>query len=169
LNTHDDFSQFPNGSMSVPQALESRFIGSMRIEVERSVHFGVTRSGSRRFDILKGGSFQGPRVHGKILPGGSDSLLQRSDGSYHPDVRLAMECDDGQTVLITYRGIRTASEAVNFRLMAGEHVPYTEFYLRNAVFFETASEKYDWLNRIVTVGVGRREGAMVIYEVFEIL
>jgi hypothetical protein len=35
--------------------------------------------------------------------------------------------------------------------------------------FETASPKYDWLNRIVAVGVGRREPEFAIYEVFEIL
>jgi hypothetical protein len=35
--------------------------------------------------------------------------------------------------------------------------------------FETASRKYDWMNRIVGVGVGRRVPGAVIYDVFEIL
>jgi hypothetical protein len=35
--------------------------------------------------------------------------------------------------------------------------------------FETASAKYDWLNRIVGVGVGRREPSAAVYDVFEIL
>lgn len=155
--------------LTIPRALESRYLGAMRIEVERQVHLGMTPSGLRRFDILTGGGFEGPRLRGRILGGGNDNLVQRSDGAFHPDVRLAMETDDGATVLITYRGIRMASDDVHQRLLAGESVPYTEFYLRNAPFFETSSPKYDWLNRIMSIGVGRREGPWVIYEVFEIL
>ncbi|MDO8279862.1 MAG: DUF3237 domain-containing protein [Burkholderiaceae bacterium] len=154
---------------NIPSTLAHRFLGSMRIEVDHSIQLGATRSGPRRFDVLKGGSFEGPRLRGKILGGGSDNLSQRSDGTYLPDVRLVMETDDGHTVLITYRGMRHASDEVHQRLLKGEHVPYTEFYLRNAPFFETSSEKYDWLNRIMSIGVGRREGPMVIYEVFEII
>jgi hypothetical protein len=153
----------------IPTALEHRFLGSMSIEVERAIPLGPTRSGLRRFDVLKGGTFVGPRIRGRILGGGNDSLVQRTDGSYHPDVRLVIQADDGATILVTYRGIRTTPDDVHNRLLAGEHVPYTEYYLRNAPFFETGSEKYDWMNRIVTIGIGRREGPIVIYEVFEIL
>jgi hypothetical protein len=156
--------------ISNPTTLNSVFLGSMRIEVEESIELGDTQSGWRRFDRLKGGVFEGPRIKARILPGGSDIILRHADGSLHPDVRLAMQTDDGDLVLITYRGIRVASDAVSARLAAGEHVPWNAdgYYLRNAPFFQTASKKYDWLNRILAVGVGRREGPMVAYEVFEV-
>jgi hypothetical protein len=48
-------------------------------------------------------------------------------------------------------------------------VPSSEYYLRTAPFFETASPTYDWLNTIVTIGVGERQANGVRYEVFEIL
>lgn len=153
----------------IPTELRWRYLGAMRIEVERQVSLGTTPSGVRRFDILKGGTFEGPRLKGRILGGANDSLVQRRDGAFHPDVRLVLETDDGATVLITYRGIRIASDAVHQRLARQEVVPYTEFYLRNAPFFETGASQYDWLNRILSIGVGRREGPWVIYEVFEIL
>lgn len=153
----------------IPQELQWRYLGALRIEVERQVPLGQTPSGRRRFDILKGGTFEGPLLRGRLLPGGTDSLVQNADDAFHPDVRLVLETDDGETVLITYRGIRAASDAVHQRLMRQEPVPYTEFYLRNAPFFVTGSKKYDWLNRILSIGVGRREGPWVIYEVFEIL
>jgi hypothetical protein len=35
--------------------------------------------------------------------------------------------------------------------------------------FETASEKYDWLNRIIAIGVGRRTRTQVGYRVYTIL
>jgi Protein of unknown function (DUF3237) len=141
----------------------------MWIEVDRSIHLDKTAAGWKRFDVLKGGTFVGPRINAKILPGGSDIVSRHDDRALHPDVRLIMETDDGARILILYRGIRHNSEAVEQRLAAGEAVPYDEFYLRNAPFFTTASEKYDWMNRVLSIGVGRREGPMVIYELFEIL
>ena len=51
----------------------------------------------------------------------------------------------------------------------GERVPPESHYLRTALVFETASPKYDWLNRIVGVGVGRREPEFAVYDVFEVL
>jgi hypothetical protein len=44
-----------------------------------------------------------------------------------------------------------------------------EYYFRVAPFFETASPKYDWLNRIVPVGVGQRGPTDVSYTVHELL
>jgi len=35
--------------------------------------------------------------------------------------------------------------------------------------FETSSEKYSWLNRMVAIGTGRREAAGPIYDVHEVL
>jgi hypothetical protein len=154
---------------NVPSELNWRFLASMRIEVDHSIHLDQTPGGWRRFDVLKGGSFVGPRIRAEILGGGSDIVTRNQDRALHPDVRLTMKTDDGAMILITYRGIRHNSEAVERRLAAGEAVPYREFYLRNAPFFATASEKYDWMNRILSIGVGRREGSMVIYELFEIL
>jgi hypothetical protein len=35
--------------------------------------------------------------------------------------------------------------------------------------FETSSEKYAWLNRIIAVATGRRESTGPIYDVYEVL
>ncbi len=50
------------------------------------------------------------------------------------------------------------------RVARGEVVRATDYYLRIAPFFETASEKYGWLN-----GVGHRLPEGPVYQVFEIL
>ena len=41
--------------------------------------------------------------------------------------------------------------------------------MRVAARFETASEKYDWLNRLVSVALGHRIAGGAIYHVFEIM
>jgi len=104
-----------------------------------------------------------------VLTGGMDLLLGGTDGAVRPDVRLILKLDDGETLLIIYRGVRHASPEVMQRIAKGEQVPANEYYLRTGLVFETASKKYDWLNRIVAVGVGRREPGAVFYEVFEVL
>ena len=51
----------------------------------------------------------------------------------------------------------------------GNSVDPTEYYFRTTADFETASEKYAWMNNIVSVAVGERLAAGVKYRVFEIL
>jgi hypothetical protein len=153
----------------IPTGLDYEFLGTLDIQAGQSHMLGEHRSGYRRYDVLLGGTLTGPKISGEILPGGSDLLHRHSDLTLHPHVRLVVKTDDDALVLVSYEGIRFTSPEVNERLLSGEHVPFTEYYLRVAPFFETSSERYDWLNRIVTVGVGRREGDHVIYEVFQIL
>ena len=86
-----------------------------------------------------------------------------------PDVRVLLKTDDDALILLTYRGVRHGPDAVMARIAAGEAVAPEEYYLRTVLQFETASETYDWLNRILAVGVGRREPNGVTYDVFEIL
>jgi hypothetical protein len=153
----------------IPTELRYEFLGTLDIQAGQSLMLGELAAGWRRYDVLVGGTFQGPRINGHIEPGGSDLLHRHGDMTLHPHVRLVVHTDDDALILVTYEGIRFASAEVSERLLNGEHVPYTEYYLRTAPFFQTSSEQYDWLNRIVSVAVGRREGDHVIYEVFQIL
>ncbi|MGH3252663.1 MAG: DUF3237 domain-containing protein [Trebonia sp.] len=153
----------------IPTGLSYEFLGTLDIEAGESLMLGEVQAGWRRYDVLVGGTLRGPRISGQIQAGGSDLLHRHGDLTLHPHVRLVVRTDDDDLVLVTYEGIRFTSPEVNERLLNGEHVPYTEYYLRVAPFFQTSSERYDWLNRIVCVGVGRREGNHVIYEVFQIL
>jgi hypothetical protein len=70
---------------------------------------------------------------------------------------------------MAYTGIRHGSRDVMRRIAAGEVVDPSEYYLRKTPYFETAAPQYDWLNRIVAVGVGRRMPDHAAYDVFEIL
>ena len=150
--------------------LKSRHLFTMTIQLHPMEDLGTTPAGRRRVFPVSGGSFEGERVRGSILPIiGSDLLLTRPDGSSNQDVRLLLKTDDGALVLMTYRGVRHAPAEVDARLARGERVGASEYYLRTTPFFETSSENYSWFNRIVTVGVGERTPNGVVYEIFEIL
>lgn len=153
----------------MPMPLETRFLMELRLELTGSHIMGDTPQGMRRVDLLGRGRFSGPRLNGVTLEGASDLLLRVGDNSLRPDVRALLQTDDGALILLTYRGVRHGPTEVMARIAAGEDVGPEEYYLRTALQFETASETYDWINRILAVGVGRREPDGVTYDVYEIL
>ena len=149
--------------------LRSSYIGELRIEVTGSYMLGGSPLGLRRLDRLDKGHFRGPRIGAEIVPGGVDCLLGGTDGALRPDVRLLLQLDDGSPLLTVYRGVRHGPPEIMQQIAKGEAVPHESYYLRTSLSFETASQRYDWLNRIVAVGVGRREPGAAVYDVFEIL
>lgn len=147
-----------------------RHLFKILIELHPILDLGATPAGERRIVPVSGGRFSGERLRGEILPhAGSDLLLTRADGSFQQDVRLALQTHDGALILMTYRGIRHSSTEVARRIARGEAVARDDYYLRTVPFFETAAPAYDWLNRIVTVGIGERLPKGAAYDVFEIL
>lgn len=150
--------------------LKSRHLLTITMKLAPTLDLGDTPAGNRRVFTVSGGQFAGDRLRGDVLPqASSDLLLHRADGSYQQDVRLILRTDDEALVLMTYRGVRYAAPEINTRIARGEQVPPSDYYLRTAPFFETSSSKYDWLNKIVSIGIGERQTEGVQYEVFEIL
>jgi hypothetical protein len=148
--------------------LKSTYVGELRIEVTGSYMLGQSPLGWRRLDKLEKGHFKGPKIDARIVSG-MDLLLGGADQALRPDVRLVLELDDGETLLVQYRGVRHGPPDVMAKIARGEDVPPSSYYLRTGLIFETASKKYDWMNRIVGVGVGRREPGAAVYDVFEVL
>ena len=83
---------------------------------------GATPAGNRRIGLVAGGTFEGARLRGKVLPGGADWIVVRPDGVTTLDVRLVLETDDGAAIGMTYRGLRHGPAEVMERLNRGEHV-----------------------------------------------
>jgi hypothetical protein len=130
---------------------------------------GATPNGNRRVGLVSGGHFEGPKLKGKVLPGGADWIIARPDGSTTLDVRIVLETDDGATIGMTYRGMRHGPAAIMEKLNAGEFVDPSQYYFRTAIAFETAAPRYDWLNRIIAIGTGSRPPEGPIYDIFEVL
>lgn len=150
--------------------LKSRHLFTIAMKLPPALELGDTPAGKRRVFTVSSGEFIGDRLRGQVLSqAGSDLLLVRADGSAQQDVRLILRTDNGALILMSYRGVRHASPEVNGRIARGEQVGASDYYLRTVPFFETASTKYAWLNKIVSVAVGERTPDGVTYEVFEIL
>ena len=150
--------------------IQTRHIFKIALTVPNIVDLGQTPVGGRRIATVTGGTFEGDRIRGTVTaaPGG-DWLLMRPDGVLTLDVRLMLETDDQQLIYMSYRGLRHGPKQVMDRLGRGEPVNANEYYFRSTPVFETASAKYDWLNRIICVATGNRTSTGPVYEVFEVL
>lgn len=125
--------------------------------------------GKRRVAPIAGGRFDGERLRGTVLPGGSDCYLAGSDGTLRLDVRCVLETEDSAKILMTYQGIFRASADVQARLRAGEPVEAERCYLRATPVFETGAGPYLWLNGLVSLAVGEMAGGATSYDVYEVL
>lgn len=149
--------------------LNSEYLFTIRVTVDELHDVGSVPLGTRHLDMLGAGTFEGPKLKGVVLPGGIDQKIFRADGAMNPNVRMVLKTDDDALIYMHYTGVRYGTQDVMDRIANGETVDPSENYLRNTPYFETASEKYDWLNRIVSVGVGRRMPDHAAYDVFQIL
>ncbi len=125
--------------------------------------------GQRLFIPVTGGTLRGDRIAGVLQAGGSDFQLIRRDGVAELDVRVTILTDDGAAIQLKGHGIRDTSAEVLARIMSGEEVDPTEYYFREAMFFEAPAGKYDWLNRIIAIAKGGRLKAFVLLDVYEVL
>ena len=149
--------------------IRTAFLFTVTIAVAPPQIVGATPIGERRNVPVTGGTFEGKRLRGIVLPGGSDWIVVRTDGVWQLDVRLPLQTDDGALINMSYKGFRHGPAAVLERLNRGETVDPSEYYFRTAPFFETASAKYAWLNGIVAVATGHRTASGPTYQVYEVL
>jgi len=150
--------------------IQSEFLFEIDLQVTPPQALGVTPLGDRRIVTVTSGTFEGPKLKGNVVPNsGGDWLLFRSDGVVQLDVRVTLQTDDDALIYLAYRGVRDASPEVAERLARGDAVDPSEYYFRTTPYFETASEKYGWLNRIIAVAIGDRRATGPCYRVYKIL
>ena len=136
-------------------AMNSRPLMTVRIAAAPAQKLGPVPHGTRSVVPVTGGDFEGARLRGKVLPGGGDWLLLRSDGVLELDLRITLETDDTPLIYMTFQGLR--------------HGPPASQYFRTLPRFETSSEKYAFLNRIITIGFGEARPDGAVHKIEEIL
>jgi hypothetical protein len=133
------------------------------------LNVGRTPSGERRMVAILGGRVEGDELNGRILPGGADWQIIRSDGAADIKARYVVEAADGARVVISSEGLRHGPPDVLDRLAAGEPVAPELYYFRTVMRFETAAPSLDWLNRILGLARGERRDKAVNLDVYEVL
>jgi hypothetical protein len=132
-----------------------------------ALDLGHVAQGRRRIVPHTGGTFAGPQLNGKLLPGASaDWQIVLPDGTALGDIRYTLQTDQGDLLYVRSQGVRHGSPEVLARLGRGEEVEASEYVFRTSTQIETAAPDLDWLNKGVFVSVGGRQVGGVIYEVY---
>jgi len=152
-----------------PTAMNSRPLMTVRITAAPSQKLGTVPHGTRIIVPVTGGDFEGPRLRGRVLPGGGDWLLLRADGVLELDLRITLETDDHALIYMTFQGLRHGPADAIAALGRGEVVDPARYYFRTVPRFETSAETYAFLNRIVTVGVGETRPDGAVHRIDEVL
>jgi hypothetical protein len=118
------------------------------------------------------GRVEGPRIAGAILPPTADWLRAMPGGSLRVDARMSIRTDDGADIHVQYGGVIVIAPADFARMAAGEALTAAEMYFITAPVFQTADDRYAWLNQVQAIGkaVALKGGAggYVRYELFAV-
>jgi hypothetical protein len=130
---------------------------TMALMLGKAADAGNTPAGQRMAAQITSATVSGRLDGGVAGAVSSDWFTVTPGGLILPDVRLAIQTDDGAVVLIRYAG----------RL---QFVPGQESVAFIAPVFETGDSRYQWLNPVQAVGKGIMSADLsrIDYEVYEL-
>ncbi|MGO4303297.1 DUF3237 domain-containing protein [Cupriavidus sp. RAF12] len=136
-------------------------VADFRLDVAPATEVGDGPLGHRRVIPILSGTVSGPRLNGRVLPGGADFQLIRHDAgdgitTAEIEARYVLETTDGARIYIVNAGVRSAASTVIAQLNRGETVDPARIYFRTAPRFETAAPHYLWLTQHLFVATGAR-------------
>jgi hypothetical protein len=129
----------PAMAATIPvQPPTTRLAWEAEVTIGAVIDMGDSPLGKRRMIPITGGSFVGPRLRGKVLPGGADRQLTRKDGATLLNALYEMQTDDGAVLTILNRVTADPSAKPP--------------YIRSMVEVTAPEGPHGWLNRRIFVG-----------------
>jgi hypothetical protein len=148
-------------------SIDVRHLCDFSIDFE-PVQYIPTGAGMRANYVIREGVVTGERLNGELVAGGGDWIVVGADQIARLDVRATIRADDGELVFVTNTGRVDLRDGIAERLLAGEQLGWRDFYARSSPLFETGSERYGWLNSVVTIALNGLAPAHVDYEIYEV-
>jgi hypothetical protein len=133
--------------------MRSRHLMTLRLDTAATEDIGTTPCGTLSIFPVRGGSFDGDRLRGRVLAGGGDWVTTRADGVIEVDLRVTLETDDGALIHMTFTGVRDDGHE----------------YFRTLPRFETAAPQYAFLHRLLAVGSGEIRDHGPVHVIEEVL
>jgi hypothetical protein len=147
-----------------------RFAFEARVDVAPSEHVGNGVGDVLDFTPITGGTVDGPRLRGTVVPGGGDWSVRRGPTVCELDARYLIRADDGALVDIVNRGYYcTETPEEMARMEAGEELDAAEVYFRTSPVFRTDAPQHRWLAETVFVGLARDEAGQICIRFYEVL
>ncbi len=129
---------------AVPESPELEFVLELHVTCDPGFTVGEHQHGNRFVIPITGGTFEGPKIKGIVLPGGADYQLQdREHGRTELDAIYCIQTDDGVNIHVRNWGIS---------VMGRDESGRPQFYFRTSPKFEAPRDsKYGWLNDAIYV------------------
>ena len=138
------------------------------VELGEPIELGQGRAGQRRIIPIIGGSATG-KITGRVLNLGADWQTVYGDGAAHLDTRYGVETIEGAVIEVVNVGARHGPPDVIAKLVAGQDVNPSEYYMRTAARLETGHEGYAWVNHTLFLCAGIRHASSVEIAFYEVL
>jgi hypothetical protein len=150
-----------------PPALVHAF--SVTVTIGAPQELGLADGARKRVIPITGGIVSGPRLTGKVVPGGADWQTIRPDGVADIWARYTLQAADGGLISVTNPGYRRGPAEVLARIARGESVDPALYYFRTTPRFETAVPgPHAWLTASVFVCSAARYAERVELDIFEV-
>jgi len=152
---------------------ELRHIADLIVRVDKPIELGLVPTGLsggsvRRVIPIASGEVRGPKLRGRVVPGGADYQTIRPDGLTDLQARYLIETEDGALIYVENSGIRCGPPELMEKLRRGEVVDPALIYFRSTPRFETAAPGYEWLMRSLFLCSGARFPDRVEMRFFEV-
>lgn len=116
----------------------------LRVEIAEPIEIGDVKNGFRKVIPITGGTVEGDKLRGIVVPGGADWNLKHVDGTSEIWARYTIMTEDGVPIMVTNSGFiheeQVSQQGVSAR------------YGRTVPSFEVSGDKYAWLNKRIFVG-----------------
>jgi hypothetical protein len=145
--------------MSFAPALDFAF--EIRVEVAGPLHIGHGDGERTAFVPITGGSVDGPRLRGSVLPGGGDWNSTRGQVS-ELEARYLIRAEDGAVIDIVNRGYYRPDAGGPDQFDGELRVAEAGHYFRTSPVFRTDAPAHRWLAETVFVGLARAEGEHLV-------
>lgn len=120
------------------------YVMQLNVSLGEAYQVGATSYGFRNVIPITGGTFEGPKLKGTIIPGGADwQLMENGTGRTNVEAIYSIKTDDGAYIHVRNNGIISSGKDENGN---------PTFYFRCAPKFEApADSKYAWMNNCLFV------------------
>jgi hypothetical protein len=106
------------------------------VTLDKAVVVGDTAFGHRQYIPITGGAVTGPKLKGKVLPGGWDWQLNLPNGCTSLSAEYKLQAEDGTIIYVSNKG-----------MLCGAGKAFTR------PIFEAPKGSYEWLTEGTFVGV----------------
>jgi hypothetical protein len=120
---------------------KTEFVWEAKVKIAGMINVGESKRGTRRIIPITGGTFEGPKIKGEVLPGGEDWQLVRPDGDTELYARYLLKTSDGHIIQVINQALIHVDEKSK------------EFYCKSVLDLEAPiNSPYNFLNHAIFLG-----------------